>query len=529
MVQRYEEKHPEALLLFRTGDFYTIYEKDAETASKVLGITLTWRNNSSADYKTFKGALATFTHHALDTYLPKLIRSGLRVAICDQLEAPKQTVKRGITELVSPGVKMQVVDRLSSLLPAEKALMSQIVMDLKTGNHLLGRPRSKEYWDFSAEHGGAVRALKEGMKLTDRQRDILLERADNYYGGIAELADMLNMDEQQLRGALIIDRIKEQREQQNFHLFEDGMFWYVDSRVGFGLNTDYAEQVAEAYYGEKTERDGRTMMRFVTRDDAAAFISNVSMLTERHTNLLRDGLIDKMRRAGIAVNTDWQEGERVLAQENGRVSMMGSKTLSKKEAIKELASRLDLSDNEQTIIDVFTGEKNHQILTLHRIEQSIIFEIAEGNELKGGTKHALYRHFGTGQGVIDIVDILSIPDIIKHGDRNVEEKNIVYSLKKGNKDLTVITQSRGKKEVFVSLYSDINSKTSLSKSKNTNLIARSNDTDVLSAAKVQNNSEITKLSKKKKELPPSNYRTRTQSRSQQQQPKKSDGNRLRFS
>ncbi len=100
-------KHPDALLLFRCGDFYETYCDDAIEASKILGITLTRRNNG-ANGKT-NAEMAGFPHHALDTYLPKLIRAGKRVAICDQLEDPKLTkklVKRGITELVTPGVAM---------------------------------------------------------------------------------------------------------------------------------------------------------------------------------------------------------------------------------------------------------------------------------------------------------------------------------------------------------------------------------------------------------------------------------------
>ena len=98
-------KHPDAVLLFRCGDFYETYCEDAVTAAGILGITLTHRNNG---YN--KGdEMAGFPHHALDTYLPKLIRAGKRVAICDQLEDPKLTkklVKRGITELVTPGVAL---------------------------------------------------------------------------------------------------------------------------------------------------------------------------------------------------------------------------------------------------------------------------------------------------------------------------------------------------------------------------------------------------------------------------------------
>mgnify|MGYP002624099213 CR=1 FL=1 len=88
-------KHPEALLLFRCGDFYETYCDDAKQAADTLGITLTRRSSD-------KVQMAGFPFHALDTYLPKLIRAGIRVAICDQLEVPKATAKRGITELVSP-------------------------------------------------------------------------------------------------------------------------------------------------------------------------------------------------------------------------------------------------------------------------------------------------------------------------------------------------------------------------------------------------------------------------------------------
>lgn len=101
-------KHPDALLLFRCGDFYETYNEDATVASEILGITLTKRS-SVAGTSASGTAMAGFPHHALDVYLPKLIRAGKRVAICDQLEDPKLTkklVKRGITELVTPGVAM---------------------------------------------------------------------------------------------------------------------------------------------------------------------------------------------------------------------------------------------------------------------------------------------------------------------------------------------------------------------------------------------------------------------------------------
>lgn len=107
MKQYFEmkQKHPDAILLFRVGDFYETFSEDAIMASEILGITLTRRANGQAQHVE----LAGFPHHALDTYLPKLVRAGKRVAICEQLEDPKLTkklVKRGITELVTPGVSI---------------------------------------------------------------------------------------------------------------------------------------------------------------------------------------------------------------------------------------------------------------------------------------------------------------------------------------------------------------------------------------------------------------------------------------
>jgi len=108
MMKQYIEikkKHPDAILLFRVGDFYETFSDDAIETSEILGITLTRRANGAAQFVE----LAGFPHHALDTYLPKLVRAGKRVAICDQLEDPKLTknlVKRGVTELVTPGVSI---------------------------------------------------------------------------------------------------------------------------------------------------------------------------------------------------------------------------------------------------------------------------------------------------------------------------------------------------------------------------------------------------------------------------------------
>ena len=137
-------KHPDAVLLFRCGDFYETYCEDAVIAARILGITLTKRNNGAG----VKGdEMAGFPHHALDTYLPKLIRAGKRVAICDQLEDPKLTkklVKRGITELVTPGVALSdnVLNyKENNFLAAVhfgKSACGVSFLDISTGEYLVG-------------------------------------------------------------------------------------------------------------------------------------------------------------------------------------------------------------------------------------------------------------------------------------------------------------------------------------------------------------------------------------------------------
>ncbi len=154
MKQFYDLKaqHPDAVLLFRCGDFYETYCDDAVTASKVLGITLTRRNNKGSAAAI---EMAGFPHHALDTYLPKLIRAGHRVAICDQLEDPKLTkklVKRGITELVTPGVALtdNVLNcKENNFLAAVhfgRGTCGVAFLDISTGEFLVGEGTA-EYVD----------------------------------------------------------------------------------------------------------------------------------------------------------------------------------------------------------------------------------------------------------------------------------------------------------------------------------------------------------------------------------------------
>lgn len=147
MMQQFfslKAKHPDALMLFRCGDFYETYCEDAVAAAKILGITLTRRNNGGT---SGSAEMAGFPHHALDTYLPKLVRAGRRVAICDQLEDPKLTkklVKRGITELVTPGVAMSdnvlnyKENNFLAAIHFGKGACGVAFLDISTGEFLTG-------------------------------------------------------------------------------------------------------------------------------------------------------------------------------------------------------------------------------------------------------------------------------------------------------------------------------------------------------------------------------------------------------
>ncbi len=184
-------KHPDALLLFRCGDFYETYGKDAVEASGILGITLTRRNNGGSVAST---EMAGFPHHALDTYLPKLIRAGRRVAICDQLEDPKKKreaikgkkgltemdkmVKRGITELVTPGIAMSdnVLNyKENNFLAAvhfDKTACGVSFLDISTGEFLTGQGS----YDYVEKLLGSF-SPKEVLYDRDRKKDF-----ERYFG-----------------------------------------------------------------------------------------------------------------------------------------------------------------------------------------------------------------------------------------------------------------------------------------------------------------------------------------------------------
>lgn len=184
---RIKDKHPDAILLFRVGDFYETFAEDAIVAAEILGITLTRRANGAAQYIE----LAGFPHHALDNYLPKLVRAGRRVAICDQLEDPKKAkklVKRGITELVTPGVVMgdnvlvtKENNYLASVyLVGDKAGLS--FLDISTGEFLCS--------EGSLEHiDKLIESYQPKELLVEHNQRLEVQRRLSYRGFVFDLDD----------------------------------------------------------------------------------------------------------------------------------------------------------------------------------------------------------------------------------------------------------------------------------------------------------------------------------------------------
>ena len=187
-----KKKHPDAILLFRVGDFYETFSEDAIAASEILGITLTRRANGKAQ----SVELAGFPHHALDSYLPKLVRAGRRVAICEQLEDPKLTkklVKRGITELVTPGVNTSAAslsakeNNFLAAIHIEKKYVGLALLDISTGEFLCAQ-------GDVAEIDKLITSLSPKELLRMRGTREYCEKNLSFKGSVFELDDWIYTD-----------------------------------------------------------------------------------------------------------------------------------------------------------------------------------------------------------------------------------------------------------------------------------------------------------------------------------------------
>ena len=246
-------QHPEAMLLFRCGDFYETYGDDALTASKVLGIVLTKRSNASPDAIPMAG----FPHHSLETYLPRLVRAGYKVAVCDQLEDPKLTkkiVKRGITELVTPGVAFneQLLEQKEhnyiAGLTFHKDKCGAAFLDVSTGTFQVA--------EGSLDYVGTLLssfAPKELLVARGYEKGVKERYGDHYY--ISTLEEW----------AFVYDNAVEKLKRQ----------LRVDSLKGFAIDSfplGITSAGALLIYLEQTQHTGLTNICSISRIDEGSFV-----------------------------------------------------------------------------------------------------------------------------------------------------------------------------------------------------------------------------------------------------------------
>ena len=263
-------KHPEALLLFRCGDFYETYCDDAIEASRILGITLTKRNNGSSQ----GDAMAGFPHHALDTYLPRLIRAGRRVAICDQLEDPKLTkklVKRGITELVTPGVAIRdnvlnyKENNFLCAIHFGKAALGLSLIDISTGEYLVDEG-NQEYIDK--------------MLANFQPKEVLVER--DYRGQLRQMfGDKLclyEMDDWAFSEQTARQRLHSHFKVKNMKGF--GVESLTDGLIAAGAILVYLDQMQQTHLGHITQIRRIDASRYVRLDSFT--VRNLELNTPLH-------------------------------------------------------------------------------------------------------------------------------------------------------------------------------------------------------------------------------------------------------
>lgn len=232
----------------------------------------------------------------------------------------------------------------------------------------------------------------------------------------------------------------------------------------------------------------------------------LSPVSEQET-ALRDAVVKHLRSLGVEVSTDWEEGQRILDEYNGNgpIKKMGTTTNNRMSDVATQFADKQLTDQQSVIASVYTGEKDNQTATFKREDGSAVrMKFQQGEDTKAGTKHSLFAHYGTTKGVISADDILRIPDAIEKGNRKQKGKNVEYTLKDGKTTYTVYAKVKGGIEVFQDFYSSWKiknketsaSKPSITQGENTQS-AQSDDANVSSGAKVQQNPETAKDSERK--------------------------------
>lgn len=351
-------KHPQALLLFRVGDFYETFGQDAITASKILGIVLTKRGAGS----TSETELAGFPHHSLDTYLPKLVRAGQRVAICDQLEDPKLTkkiVKRGVTELVTPGVSFsdQVLEtKKNNFLCSvhfEKNITGISFLDVSTGEFLVAEG-TNEYIDKLIQGFEPTEILYNKQKSKDFDELI----GNRYYS--YRLEDWIYTTDYAL------ERLNKQ--------------FGTKSLKGFGIEGLDAGIIAAGsiiHYLSENQHDRLGHISAISRIEEERYVwldrftvRNLELISSPHENATT--LIDVLDRTKTAMGGRMLKRWMVLPLKDLRPIQDRLEAvqalLSDKESSFALGERLkDISDLERIISKVAVGKINpREILQLKR-------------------------------------------------------------------------------------------------------------------------------------------------------------------
>ncbi len=398
---RIKAKYPDALLLFRVGDFYETFSSDAITTANVLGIVLTKRNNGAAG----KTELAGFPHHALDTYLPKLVKAGYRVAICDQLEDPKKTkklVKRGVTELITPGVALndQILDQNKNTYLAsvvfEGIRAGVAFLDLSTGEFMAAEG-SSDYIDK------LISGFSPGEIIFSRpQKDLIEQRFGNQYYTYA-------LDEWILQHDFAYEKLLDH--------------FKVTSLKGFGLDGQkLAATTAGAvlHYMFETEHPNLLHVRSIQRMDEGAYmwldrftIRNLEILQSHQPNgtslsdvldhtltpmggrLLRRWLVLPLKDSGkikerqhvvegFVKDEDLRNELSELLKQLGDIERIASKISTEKIGPNAIVALRQMLENTSTIKDVLQGSSEpfqhlaDGLLSCPEVTERIVKTIKEG-------------------------------------------------------------------------------------------------------------------------------------------------------
>lgn len=413
-------KHPQALLLFRVGDFYETFGEDAIITARILGIVLTNRNNGGS-----KLELAGFPHHSLDTYLPKLVRAGQRVAICDQLEDPKMTktiVKRGVTELLSPGVSFndQVLDQKKNnflcALHFNKKDFGVSFLDVSTGEFLLAQG-NKEHIDkliqgfepseiiYSKNHSGDYREWFGEKYFTFRMEDWIFnpEYANeslNKHFGTRSLKGfgVENLDCGIIAAGAILHYLSENQHNNLGHIraisrIEEERFVWLDRFTIRNLELissphENAKTLADVMDDTRTPMGGRMMKRWILmplkdQNPINERLNAVQSLKEDHE--IRPELIERFKNIG---DIERLISKVAVGKINPREVVQLKRTLEQLKPIKDL-----LSGSKSPLLKKIVDQLNPCDKLIEMISSTIAddpaVQIGKGDVIKGGANEEL--------------------------------------------------------------------------------------------------------------------------------------------